>query len=58
MIALSAARGDGSEGNPERTINLYFSLDGRMLACYDPLNGPPDGFFANGRAPQPTKEMT
>ncbi|MNJ82555.1 hypothetical protein D3C77_820490 [compost metagenome] len=39
-------RGDGSPSNPERLINLYFNDDGELMACYDPLNGPPDSFNA------------
>ncbi|MBW7896540.1 MAG: hypothetical protein H3C27_15640 [Opitutaceae bacterium] len=41
---MSAMRGDGSVGNPERLIELYFARDGDLLACYDPINGPPDAF--------------
>ncbi|HLA34304.1 MAG TPA: hypothetical protein VJ001_05485 [Rhodocyclaceae bacterium] len=45
VIFVDAMRGDGSPENPERMIYMYFSLDGQLLACYDPLNGPPDGFI-------------
>lgn len=45
VIAVDGMRGDGSPENPERLISLYFSLDGRLLACYDPINGPPDAFL-------------
>lgn len=44
VIHVSAMRGDGSAGNPERLIELYFARDGELLACYDPINGPPDAF--------------
>lgn len=44
VIHVAASRGDGSERNPERIIDLYFRPDGTLLACYDPLNGPPDSF--------------
>lgn len=44
LIFVPAMRGDGSKENPERIINLYFSKEGELMACYDPLNGPPDGF--------------
>ncbi len=44
LIWVSAMRGDGSPGNPERSINLYFNDDGVLMACYDPINGPPDSF--------------
>lgn len=37
-------RGDGSPSNPERLINLYFNDAGELMACHDPLNGPPDSF--------------
>lgn len=36
VIYLDASRGDGSAENPERMILLYYSLDGRLLACCDP----------------------
>jgi hypothetical protein len=39
-------RGDGSHGNPERLIELYFARNGDLLACYDPINGPPDSFVS------------
>ncbi|PTE00854.1 hypothetical protein EIL82_14975 [Pandoraea apista] len=48
VIYISAHRGDGSKSNPVRLIHLYYATDGRLLACYDPLSGPPDGFFAGG----------
>jgi hypothetical protein len=44
VIVVHAHRGDGSRANPERLIHLYFASDGRLLACHDPLNGPPDHF--------------
>jgi len=44
LIHVAAFRGDGSESNPERIVNLYFSPEGELLACHDPLNGPVDGF--------------
>lgn len=50
LIHVPAHRGDGTEANPERIVNLYFSKDGELLACHDPLNGPPDGFCAATQA--------
>lgn len=44
VIHVAASRGDGSTENPERIIDLYFRPTGELLACYDPLNGPPDAF--------------
>lgn len=44
LICVSAARGDGSPENPARTVYLYFSDSGQLMACYDPINGPPDWF--------------
>jgi len=44
VIWVSAMRGDGSEQNPERSIDLYFSLDGQLFACFNPINGPADSF--------------
>lgn len=49
VIHVTASRGDGSPENPERSIDLFYALDGTLLACHDPLNGPPDHFSA-GRA--------
>lgn len=45
VISFSSMRGDGSPENPERMANYYYSLDGRLLACYDPINGEPDAFL-------------
>lgn len=45
VIHFAAYRGDGTPGNPVRLANYYFSQEGEMLACYDPLNGPPDSFM-------------
>ncbi|RJX81271.1 hypothetical protein [Pseudomonas sp. LS-2] len=45
VIHVAASRGDGSSANPERIIDLYFSPTGELLACNDPLNGPPDSFI-------------
>ncbi|WP_449106706.1 hypothetical protein [Pseudomonas mohnii] len=56
LIWVSAMRGDGSPSNPERLINLYFSDSGELLACHDPLNGPPDSF--NAVAPQVAVEAS
>lgn len=49
LIFVPAMRGDGSEGDPERMINLYFSKEGELIACYDPLYGPPDGYVARAQ---------
>lgn len=49
LVFVPAMRGDGSEKDPERMIHLYFSLDGELMACYDPLFGPPDGYITGGR---------
>lgn len=50
LIHVPAHRGDGSEANPERIINLYFTKGGELVACYDPLNGPPDGFVTAAKS--------
>ena len=42
VIAVDGFAGDGSDNNPVRMIDLYFSLDGRLLAQHDPLNDPED----------------
>src|SRR5574343_1160320 len=46
LIYVLAMRGDGSAHNPAREIHRYYSDEGRLLACYDPINGPPDYFFS------------
>lgn len=35
--------GSGAPVAPLRFINMYFSLDGVLLACYNESIGPPDG---------------
>jgi len=44
LIFVAAMRGDGSKGNPERTVHYYFSDEGELMACYDPINGEPDAY--------------
>lgn len=51
VIHLAAMRGAGMPENPARLANFYFSLDGRLLPCQDPINGAPDGFIV----PQPAR---
>ena len=46
LIFVAARRGDGSPSNPERTAFFYYSDDGELMACYDPINGAPDAFFS------------
>ena len=43
VIHVMAMRG-GSDPirDPERSVQFYYDTDGRLLACYDPVNGPPD----------------
>ena len=49
VIHVCAMRGDGSSNNPERMIQMYFSTEGELLACFDPITGAPDAFFAEGQ---------
>lgn len=49
VLHVAAFRGDGSPGDPERMVHRYYDAPGELLACYDPINGPPDAFV--GRAP-------
>lgn len=37
VIQSKASRGNGSEQNPNRIVTLYHSLNGELLAVYDPL---------------------
>ncbi len=46
LIFVAAMRGDGSPANPLRTAFFYYSEEGELMACYDPVNGPPDAFFS------------
>lgn len=48
VVHVSAARGDGSPENPERSVEFYYSLDGRILASHDHESGPPDSFVVAG----------
>lgn len=56
VVHVSAARGDGSPENPERSVEFYYSLDGRILASHDHENGPPDSFVVAGFL-DPRREM-
>ena len=33
---------DGTPRTPGCFVNMYFSLDGDLLACHNEANGPPD----------------
>jgi len=44
VVYVMARRGDGTPGSPERSVHLYYSKTGDLLACYDPVNGPVDYF--------------
>lgn len=37
VIESHVKRGNGTEDNPSRIITLYWSLNGELLAVYDPL---------------------
>jgi hypothetical protein len=45
VMVVTCRRGDGSVRSPERVVQMYYSMDGELLACYDPINGPPDYFY-------------
>lgn len=45
LIFVAVTRGDGTPENPERTAFFYYDDDGELMACYDPINGPPDSFL-------------
>lgn len=42
VIYIFAQRGNGTPGDPHRNVHLYYSKQGDLLACYDPINGEPD----------------
>ena len=46
VIYFAAWRGNGTPADPVRLANYYFSPDGDLLACHDPINGEPDCFFS------------
>lgn len=49
VVFVRAAVGQGTPADPAREVDLYYSLDGEELACFDPFHGPlpfhpfPDG---------------
>lgn len=45
LILVACARGNGTPENPERTAFFYYADDGELMACYDPINGPPDSYL-------------
>ena len=51
LIYVAAARGDDTKENPTRVAHYYYSDEGELLACYDPINGPPDSFIVAGKQP-------
>jgi len=53
VIVVTTSRGDGSIRSPVRTAQMYYSMDCELLACYDPINGPPDYFHSPLQAPLP-----
>lgn len=42
VFYVFAQRGNGTPGDPHRNVHLYYSKQGDLLACYDPINGAPD----------------
>ncbi len=38
VIKIVVFIGDGTEKNPNRNIEQYWSLDGKLLAVVDPMN--------------------
>ena len=44
LICVVAMRGDGSDANPVRSVNYYYSAGGELMACYNPLMGEPDAY--------------
>lgn len=47
LIYFAAMRGGSGPDNPAREVHFYFSFEGQLMACYDPINGEsPDVFFS------------
>jgi len=44
LIYVAAMRGDDTPENPARLAHYYYSDDGELVACHDPINGAPDAF--------------
>jgi hypothetical protein len=44
VIWVVAQRGAGTQQNPDRTVQYYYSKCGKLLAVNDPINGPVDHF--------------
>nr|WP_223961457.1 hypothetical protein [Burkholderia diffusa] len=42
VIVVRAMVGSSNEGDPPRAVRLHYSLDGELLAYFDPLVGPPN----------------
>ena len=42
LIFVAALVGSGAKDDPERTAFFYYNDAGEMMACYDPIYGPPD----------------
>jgi hypothetical protein len=45
LIYVAAMRGDDTPENPTRLAHYYYSDDGKLVACHDPINGAPDAFL-------------
>lgn len=47
LLYVGAWRGSGAPGDPVRQVALYYDLgSAELLACYDPVNGPPDSVWS------------
>ncbi|KVX62747.1 hypothetical protein [Burkholderia stagnalis] len=42
VIVVRAMVGGSNEADPPRAVRLHYSMDGELLAYFDPLAGPPD----------------
>ena len=45
LIQVMTMRGADSPENPGRMVTYYYDDNGELVACYDPINGPPDCFL-------------
>ncbi|WP_186178014.1 hypothetical protein [Burkholderia gladioli] len=52
VIYVEAVRGNGTPESPDRLAHFYYSKEGVLLACHDPINGHP-GFVWGITHPQP-----
>lgn len=54
VIQVIATRGGRGPSDPPRVVHCFYSFEGELLACYDPILGSPDQQNAMARSPKAT----